>query len=535
MFTNPIVSLDDLNPVDFPLLLARAKAEPEAVRRLILGFRDQYGSIVADLRREVSTGDLDEAARLAHSLQGVAGMLGAVRLSELAERFEGLLKVGEMCAAGDAINQLELAISPFLAAASSLDRRERDATCERDLGAVSGQVLDQSCVLVVDDAPLMRELLEDVLREEYKVLMAADGESGLQLAMEKRPDLILLDVDLPDVDGHELLTRLKGLEATQSIPVIFVTGMRDVASETMGLSLGAVDYVVKPISPAILLARVKSQIQLKRSEAEARRRTAREHYIEMVTEFERAALVEETRQVQLKTKDDFLSHVSHELRAPAASILAFACLMIDGLAGEVNAQQMEYLGIVVKNVEHLRAMIEDLLEATRLGSGKMSILTDDIFVAEAVDYAVNTVSSSAAKKSVHLTAEISSHLPSCRVDATRLRQTLTILLDNAVKFTPVGGSVTVRARVFERDVSFLLLEVADTGCGIAQEKLASVFERLYQCAAPEERGRGLGLGLHIAQELVRRQGGELWVDSVAGVGSTFRFTVPLSIFPSESI
>jgi signal transduction histidine kinase/HPt (histidine-containing phosphotransfer) domain-containing protein len=515
---------EELDPDEFPLLLERATAKPEIAGRLILGFREQYEWIAADLRHELSLGNLEEPVHLARSLAKVAQMLGAERLAEAASRLEAAIPANESGAVSFAISQLETTLAPVLHAARKLEHSdETDGTAP-----VIRRHPQGGCVLVIDDEPSMRELLQDVLQDEFHTLTAADAAQALRVAEQERPDLILLDVDLPDVNGYTLLPLLQKNEATRSTPVIFVTGSSDIASETRGLNLGAVDYVVKPINPAILMARIRSQIKIKRAESEARRRIQREHYLELVAEYERSELLEETRQMQLKLKDDFLSHVSHELRAPSMSIHSFISLVADGLAGEVTNRQIEYLAIATRNVEHLQAMIEDLLEATRLGSGKLSIETSTIFITEAVEYAIHTVSPAAKRKSIKLSAHCPSGLPPCQADPTRLRQTLTILLDNAVKFTPASGSVTITARIFDQDPSALLIEVADTGCGISPDKVGSVFDRLYQCAEPGQQSRGLGLGLHIAQELVERQGGRIWVDSVVGSGSTFCFTLPVS-------
>jgi signal transduction histidine kinase len=470
------------------------------------------------MKSALSIGKRDRARRIAHSLASVAVKLGAVRIADAASRIETQLQgLASQVVEWRAIEQ---ALFPILRAAADFDPALANP--------LFSTAPAQSTVLIIDDEPAMRDLLGEILQDTYHVILASDGQEGFSAAAEKQPDLILLDVHLPGEDGYATLSRLKQQGTTALIPVIFVTGSNDIASETTGLSLGAVDYILKPINPAILAARIDAQIKIKRAEAEARRRIEREHYLELVTEFEHLARLEETRQLELKIKDDFLSHVSHELRAPAQSIHSFVSLVIDGLAGDVTPRQVELLGIALRNVEHLQAMIEDLLEATRLGTGKLQIQSSDVSLAEAVEYAVNTISPAATRKSIQVSASYTNDLPHCLADPKRLRQTLTILLDNAVKFTPPGGSVMVRAGIFHQDSSALIIEVADTGCGIREEKLASVFDRLYQCGEGEEASRGLGLGLHIAQELVQRQGGKIWVESTLGAGSTFHFTVPIS-------
>jgi len=236
-------------------------------------------------------------------------------------------------------------------------------------------------------------------------------------------------------------------------------------------------------------------------------------------------------QIELKTKDEFLSHVSHELRSPLTSIYSFSSIIADGLAGDTNPEQTEYLQIILKNAVQLQSMIEDLLTVTQTREGKLSIELKCVSVAEAVTDALHTLRSAAAAKQIHLTAaDCGNVLPVC-ADPTRLRQVLIILLDNAIKFTPEEGSVHVS--VTERGDGMLLFTVTDTGCGIPEEMRTRVFENLYQITGPaqpdtSQQGRiGLGLGLHIARNLITRQGGYIWVESAPEQGSVFAFTLPI--------
>ena len=256
-----------------------------------------------------------------------------------------------------------------------------------------------------------------------------------------------------------------------------------------------------------------------------------------VTE-QRRLFFETTRvaKVELKLKDDFLSRVSHELRSPLTSIYSFSSIIADELAGDTTPEQQEYLEIILKNVGQLQAMIEDLLTVTQANEGKLSIDAQSISAAEAVTDALHTIQAPAARKHISLTSSIAQSLPAAFADPTRVLQVLIILLDNAVKFTPIGGSVHVS--VSEGETGFLLFEVSDTGCGIPPEKRQRVFENLYQITGAEQSdtshaGRnGLGLGLHIAKDLVTRQGGQIWITGASLRGSVFSFTLP--IFSEES-
>jgi len=254
--------------------------------------------------------------------------------------------------------------------------------------------------------------------------------------------------------------------------------------------------------------------------------TARKQVEEERTKLDEA--LEQIRQNQLRFKDEFLSHVSHELRSPLTAIKQFTTILLGGLAGELNVEQREYQHIVLKNIRQLQSMIDDLLEVTRLETGKLTVELERVSVMLAVADTFNTLLGTARSKGVRLSYDLLPNLPSVNADATRLRQILIILLDNAIKFTPEGGAVTIHARLQQQDPRFLLLEVSDTGCGISPEIGDRIFERLYQVSERTETSRkGLGLGLHICKELVTRQGGRIWAERRPQEGSTFSFTLPV--------
>ncbi|MGD0571054.1 MAG: CHASE3 domain-containing protein [Candidatus Sulfotelmatobacter sp.] len=248
-----------------------------------------------------------------------------------------------------------------------------------------------------------------------------------------------------------------------------------------------------------------------------------------ITERKRAEeALEQGAKDQIRFKDEFLSHVSHELRSPLTAIKQFTNILLGGLAGELNKEQREYQQIVLKNIRQLQSMIDDLLDVTRAEAGKLGVDPESVSASDAVTDSINTLRVSSEVKGVSLAAELSPGLPPVHADQTRLRQILIILLDNAIKFTPKGGAVKVLARLQGRDPEFVVLEVSDTGCGMSAEASARVFERLYQVEQPSQASRkGLGLGLFICKELVTRQGGEIWVKSDPLKGSTFSFTLPV--------
>jgi len=241
----------------------------------------------------------------------------------------------------------------------------------------------------------------------------------------------------------------------------------------------------------------------------------------------RSVELEESRRQQLNMKDQFLSHVSHELRTPLTAVYQFVTILLDGLAGDLNNEQREYVEIVFRNVQQLQAMVADLLETTRASTGKLAIDPQVIVLPSFVPQILEMLVAGAAIKGIVLGTDISDDLPFVYADPQRVNQILTNLVENAIKFTPEKGTITVGARIFEKDSGWVQISVIDTGCGISPEGTRRIFERLYQEEQILDTNRkGLGLGLHICKELVSRHGGRIWVESKIGKGSTFHFTLP---------
>ena len=238
---------------------------------------------------------------------------------------------------------------------------------------------------------------------------------------------------------------------------------------------------------------------------------------------------EELRREQLQIKDQFLSHVSHELRTPLTVIHQFMTILLDGLAGTITPEQREYLGVALRNANELRTMIDDLLEATRSETARLSIAARPVHLSEVINDVIVAIDPSAVQKGVTVSADVSNELPDAQADPARLGQIITNLIGNAIKFTPPGGSIAVRARVPPEDHGVLEVSVADTGPGIKPEERERIFEYLYQGQnAANLTRRGFGIGLHLCRDLVMRHGGRIWVDGEPGRGSVFHFTLPVA-------
>lgn len=241
-----------------------------------------------------------------------------------------------------------------------------------------------------------------------------------------------------------------------------------------------------------------------------------------------ATILEETRLERTRMQERFISHVSHELRTPLTAIYFFTTNVLDGLLGELTPDQHAHLSLALSNINQLKEMVKDLLDITRVDSHKLLVEFGQVGPARLVGEVLNTCMTNAAAKNISLRSELPLALPFVWADPVRVRQILTNLIDNAIKFTPDGGTVVVSGQRCAAEYDCLQLSVSDTGCGIAPENCALVFDRLAQVRTTGELSRsGLGLGLFIAKELVSMHGGRIWVESQLGKGSIFHFTLPV--------
>lgn len=364
-------------------------------------------------------------------------------------------------------------------------------------------------VLLVEDnagdARLLREMFRTEKPDSFELthlLRMKDAEIHLA---KGGVDIVLLDMGLPD--GHGLDTVRRAHAVAPGVPMIVLTGLDDETLAAEAMKEGAQDYLIK------------GQIE-NRALPRALRHAIERHRMQTETDLIR------TQQIQFK--DEFLSHVSHELRSPLAAVRQFVTILLDRLAGDLNPEQSQYLEIALRNVKQLQAMINDLFEVSGLQEGKLRVELQKTSVSDAIAYAAKTLQGSAASKGIALYADIERVLPSVYADPTRLQQILIILLDNAIKFTPASGTVKVEARILEEDPSLLVLDVSDSGCGISPKMTERIFERLFQASDPALAGRkGLGLGLYICKDLVTRQGGTIVAKSTPGYGTVFSVTFPI--------
>ena len=290
----------------------------------------------------------------------------------------------------------------------------------------------------------------------------------------------------------------------------------------VGLSVGVLVFAIV----AALLDRTLAAQRLN-EEAQLRfaRRTAErdQHFQQQIR------LKDEFLANELKQRDEVLSTVSHELRTPLASIIQLTDILRDETAGPLSRDQKECLQAISQSAAILESLISDLLDATRARTGKLKLATKPLSLVRSVRSVFNSLRWTASAKRLNLSGEVEEGCLMAFADPARVQQILVNLIHNAIKFTPEGGSIHVRVGKSASDPRLLQVDVIDTGAGLSAFARERVFERLYQAEDGERLdSSGLGLGLFICRELIQRQGGTIWVESEAGVGSTFSFTLPSS-------
>lgn len=369
--------------------------------------------------------------------------------------------------------------------------------------------IKKATILVVDDTPDNLTLMNNLLKDDYKVKIANGGEKALQIAVsDSPPDLILLDIMMPGMDGYEVCRQLKSDPRTMSIPVIFLTAKVAVEDEKKGLELGAVDYITKPISPSIVMARVKNHLALK---------GMADFLQEKNVELDNARLVAEKANL---AKSEFLSSMSHELRSPLNAVLGFAQLM-ESASPPPTPEQQESIAQILKAGWHLLALINEILDLAKVESGQVPMSVEPVSVAEVMlecQAMIEPLAQQRGIKQIFPRFDIPYFV---RADRIRLKQVLLNLLSNAIKYNRKQGILEVTCT--ESTPGRIRFSIRDTGTGLPQEQLAQLFQPFNRLDQEAGNVEGTGIGLVVAKRLVELMGGSIGVESTVGAGSIFWF------------
>src|SRR5256714_8990310 len=385
----------------------------------------------------------------------------------------------------------------------------------------SGPSADAPLILVADDVPANVELLFDQLHVlGFRAIAANDGPSALRASFESKPDLCILDVSMPAGDlgcddrstGFEVCRRIKRDPRTKNIPVIFVTALNDTTDRVKAIEAGGDDFLTKPHNRLVLGARVRSLLKLKAA-TDALEESLRKQ-----------------RELQ-KMRDDLMKMIVHDLKTPLTSVLATMEMLLDGDFGSLVQDQRKAVGDAEAKAEDLLALINDVLEVSRIEEAELNLDLQPIAPAALLTEIEHEWEVRFQQEGAAATVEVTDDAPVFEADKELLKRVLNNLVQNAVTHSAQAVKIDFKAR---RDGDGVLFTVADNGPGIPpqyHEVIFRKFERVKTQGVP--RTRSSGLGLAFCKMVIDAHGGRIWVQSAEGQGSSFPFTLPLK--PSEPV
>lgn len=362
----------------------------------------------------------------------------------------------------------------------------------------------QSNIIIIDDQTQNLKILAEILQSAgYRVRPSNDPRLALKSAIMEAPDLIMLDIKMPDMDGFEVCRRLKEAPETKEIPVLFVSGLNDIEDQLKGFEVGGVDYISKPVRREEVLARVHTHLSISRH--------ARELY---------------QAQLELKlanrSKSQFLSNMRHEFYTPLNTIIGMSHILKETIT---NNNQLKTLDKIENSAHRLLSIIREMFDFIQIESGKIKIDNFDFDLRKTMNKAFKILSDRARNKELKINVKVDSEIPTLlNGDSERLLQILTILIDNAVKFTGDGGRINIDSHVYKLSKERVTIEfiVRDTGVGIQPELISKLFKPFTQADGSMTRQyEGVGLGLIIAKQLSDLMNGHIRVESKLGEGTAF--------------
>ena len=386
-------------------------------------------------------------------------------------------------------------------------------------------------ILIVDDNPNNLKVLYTYLKNAgFEVLVAEDGKSGIEAVKHSTPELILLDVMMPGIDGFEVCRRLKSDRATKGIPIIFLTALSETVNKVMGFEVGGVDYITQPIENEEVVARVKTHLTIRRMrlalqqqnenlKAEIERRKEVETRLQLSNFSLKETVADRTAELTSSNQDleQFAYIASHDLRQPLRKIRMCTEYLSEDYAHCFDEQAESYMGYITKSIDRMYLLIEDLLTYSRIGKQEETHVSIDLN--SVVEDCLEDLSLTIEEKQATINYD---RLPTIKGNLSEMRQLFQNLIGNALKFTDdeppvINISATLQDKLY-------LFKVEDNGIGIEPQytnKIFQMFQRLHNSSEYE----GTGIGLAICQKIATRYGGKIWVESELEKGSVFYFTI----------
>jgi two-component system, sensor histidine kinase and response regulator len=358
-------------------------------------------------------------------------------------------------------------------------------------------------LLLVDDNPVDLHALSLALRnEQYNLYSAHNGLEALELAQQINPDLILLDVRMPGLNGFEVCKKLKASETMKDIPIIFLSASDEEGNRLQGFDVGAEDYIPKPFCLEEVSARVRVHLALRSKQEELKRlREQDQHYFARINAI----------------REGILDQMRHDLKSPLSSIKA-STYLIKQLAPTQPSRIEVYTERIDHAVDQTYHLMERLLEIVKLETGRSTrreLVEIQSFIQKITDIFKPLAEAKEIRLLTHL--HVKAGVTAC-FDPEQMHSVISNLLCNALKYTATAGEVTLQVSVEDQVLRF---EVADTGRGIPEQYLNKIFDRLYRVPEDEDCVAGTGLGLYIVKSIVEQHGGTIWVQSEVHKGSTF--------------
>lgn len=383
-------------------------------------------------------------------------------------------------------------------------------------------------ILIVDDDPGMVQTLARIIRPLGRLRFATQGMDALRLMAEAPPDLVLLDAQMPGLSGFEVLETLKRDPRLSDIPVIFVTSHAEASFEQTGLEKGAADFIAKPIRPAIVQARVRTQLRLKQAN-DALKQVAATDRLNLADALEElrdshAQLQKTAQELQLANEGllQFVRISSHDLREPLNTVVQFVGLVEEDHGTDLPPDARHYLKLVRNAGERMRSLLDDVVRYARLQHGE----TEPRTAVALQPLMVDLCDALAAQRDATSAQLQIDPLPVVRGHASLLSQLFQNLLSNALKFMPPGRAphIQISARV---DGGMATITVQDNGIGISSEGMDKLFQPFSRLNLRREF-KGSGLGLAISRQIAEAHGGTITVRSQPGEGSAFEVRLPLA-------